>query len=131
MHEELVASTMILSVRDDTPVEVQRMLAYMAQRCDVATLSMVARHFGVSPASASHRLRHYAGASFSELLAEMRMRRAADLLAFGLPVAQIASLCGYADVARFQTAFRRRYGVSPGHWASGGATCGFGVEKAG
>ena len=54
------------------------------------------------------------GASFRQLLAEVRERLAEELLVTGgLPVAEVARRLGYAEVSSFSQAFRRWKGVGP------------------
>ncbi|MCL5777393.1 AraC family transcriptional regulator [Limibaculum sp. FT325] len=74
----------------------------------------LAREAGMSRASFA---RHFAAAYGSgpmELLRELRMRHAADLLAnSGLPVKRIAEQAGFASRSAFARAFTQHSGVSP------------------
>ena len=56
-----------------------------------------------------------AGASFSVRLNELRLRKAADLLARGghQRVSEIAFACGFNDLSYFNRCFRRRFGLTP------------------
>jgi len=47
---------------------------------------------------------------------ELRLRRAADLLAGGESVAEVAEKTGYSDQVALSHAFRRRYGAPPHLW---------------
>jgi AraC family transcriptional regulator of adaptative response / methylphosphotriester-DNA alkyltransferase methyltransferase len=52
--------------------------------------------------------------TFRRHLAEVRMRRAAELLRRGdLPVAEVARRVGYHQPAQFAKAFRRHHGAPP------------------
>lgn len=54
------------------------------------------------------------GLSYSQMLNEVRVRRAADSLTAGdKPIAEIAYDLGYTDASNFTRAFRRQTGVSP------------------
>jgi AraC-like DNA-binding protein len=54
------------------------------------------------------------GIEFRELSNEVRMRRAAEMLAASdLPIATVAARLGYAHTSNFSGAFRARNGVSP------------------
>ena len=54
------------------------------------------------------------GVTYSQLLAETRMRQAATWLEnSGKPIAEIASDLGYQDASNFTRAFRRQAGVAP------------------
>lgn len=56
-----------------------------------------------------------AGASFTMRLNELRLRRAADLLAHGDPrrISDVAFDCGFNDLSYFNRCFRRRFGLTP------------------
>jgi AraC-like DNA-binding protein len=56
-----------------------------------------------------------AGASFSVRLNELRLAKAADLLARGgnQRISEIAFACGFNDLSYFNRCFRRRFGVTP------------------
>lgn len=56
-----------------------------------------------------------AGASFSVRLNELRLRKAADLLARGgnQRIGEIAFACGFNDLSYFNRCFRRRFGLTP------------------
>jgi AraC-like DNA-binding protein len=54
------------------------------------------------------------GLNFSQLLTEVRARRAAGWLeGTDMPIAEIAYALGYTDPSNFTRAFRRQIGVSP------------------
>jgi AraC-like DNA-binding protein len=75
---------------------------------------MVARHLGVSPRYL-HMLFEPEGRSFSEFVADVRLRQAAQMLATAprRRVIDIALDCGFGDVRTFNRAFRRAYGCTP------------------
>jgi AraC-like DNA-binding protein len=56
-----------------------------------------------------------AGASFTMRLNELRLRRAADLLARGdqRRISDVAFECGFNDLSYFNRCFRRRFGLTP------------------
>lgn len=56
------------------------------------------------------------GVTFTEWRSRVRLQAALPLLERGLPVAAVAARVGYGSVNGFGTAFRRRYGRSPGAW---------------
>jgi AraC-like DNA-binding protein len=53
------------------------------------------------------------GVAFEAKLREMRMERAAKLIVPGRPIAEVASLVGYAHANHLRPPFMKRYGVSP------------------
>lgn len=50
-------------------------------------------------------------------LAQYRMKRAAELLAGGHPLASVAIACGYSSEAALTRAFKRHYHVAPGRYS--------------
>jgi AraC-like DNA-binding protein len=55
-----------------------------------------------------------AGAGLTSRLTELRLRKAADLLARGEGrISDIAFTCGFNDLSYFNRCFRRRYGLTP------------------
>jgi AraC-like DNA-binding protein len=55
-----------------------------------------------------------AGASFTTRLNELRLRKAADLLAHREGrISDIAFACGFNDLSYFNRCFRRRFGLTP------------------
>jgi AraC-like DNA-binding protein len=62
-----------------------------------------------------NELLYGAGASFTERLTELRLRRAAERLAGakGGRISDIAFDCGFNDLSYFNRCFRRRFGLTP------------------
>lgn len=55
-----------------------------------------------------------AGAGFTTRLTELRLHKAADLLAHGQGrISDIAFACGFNDLSYFNRCFRRRFGLTP------------------
>ena len=64
-------------------------------------------------------IRRELGKSFSEILLEQRMERAAALLrGTDLSIEDIAAMLGYSNNSNFYKAFREYYHVSPREYAS-------------
>jgi transcriptional regulator GlxA family with amidase domain len=60
--------------------------------------------------------------TFRSYLADVRMRKALDLLRNGrMPVRQVALSVGYRQPAQFAKTFRRHHGAPPSSFRSGGA----------
>jgi AraC-like DNA-binding protein len=77
------------------------------------TLELLAESLGMSGRSLQRCLANQ-GASFTALLGDLRLRRAAEWLQrTDKPVVEIALDLGYTDASNFTRAFRRAIGVSP------------------
>ena len=78
------------------------------------TLEEVARRVATSPRQLRRAFSEVGGTSFSTHLTELRMERAAELLAAGdLPVKEIAREVGYQEASQFTKAFKRRHHATP------------------
>lgn len=61
-----------------------------------------------------NELLYEAGSSFTTRLNELRMRKAADLLAHSTSrISDVAFDCGFNDLSYFNRCFRRRFGLTP------------------
>lgn len=92
----------------------------IAARPAEVTLEGLAERLSYSPSRLSELIRQRTGRTFSQIVGERRMERAAWLLRnAGLPARDVAELVGYESVSSFYKAFRARYGVTPGAYARG------------
>lgn len=120
MHDVLIVSMTRVPVADDADDLVHEVLAFMGQHCESVSLSQLAARFNLHPNTVGNMLKRATGSSFSRLLRSMRVDRAVALLdQGGIPVARVASLCGYDNPASFYRAFREELGVSPRAYGSG------------
>ena len=95
-----------------------RIVQYMSEHSDVVTLKKVAEHFSYHPNYISSLLHKELGRTFSELLLEQRMQKAAVMLkGTDLSVAEIAEILGYSNTSNFHIAFRDHYGKTPRAYA--------------
>ena len=79
-----------------------------------ASLSNVARAYGVSLAYVSECVRAQTGKTYKELLQRHRMETAARLLRRSdLNIQQIIAQVGYENTSYFYRLFHERYGLSP------------------
>ena len=114
MKDVYLVSTVRVSVSDDAPERLERMLAYISQHCDDATLTSVASFFNVHPNTVTGMLKRYTGKTFGAIQREMRMSRALALLNTNeVSVAQVSRLCGYENPSNFYRVFRQTYGMTP------------------
>jgi AraC-like DNA-binding protein len=78
------------------------------------TLGQLADRLGLSIDRTGHVVREEFGVTFSELVANHRLERAAELLTHSdLPIATIALNSGFGDVSSFHRRFKARYGTTP------------------
>lgn len=80
--------------------------------------SSVARVLGLHPNYLSALCTRHGGTSFHRTVEDLRLERAKALLRGdpGLPLAEVARRCGWADAGHFIKVFRRRCGTTPGRW---------------
>ena len=106
-----------LETRGDTVSRdalVQAALQEITQNYREASLSNVARTYGVSLAYVSECVRAQTGRTYKELLQKHRMETAARLLRRSdLNIQQIISQVGYENTSYFYRLFHERYGLSP------------------
>ena len=94
---------------------VQAALQEINQNYREASLSNVARAYGVSLAYVSECVRAQTGRTYKELLQKHRMETAARLLRRSdLNIQQIIAQVGYENTSYFYRLFHERYGLSPG-----------------
>lgn len=92
----------------------QKIVQYIGEHASDVTLKKAAKHFSYHPNYVSGLLRRETGRTFSEILLEQRMTRAACLLrGTPLSIENIAAMLGYRDSSNFYKAFREYYGKSP------------------
>lgn len=78
------------------------------------SIAALARAAGVSREHLTRAFSAHFGASPREAQIALRLDRAAHLLVrTGLPIAEVARLCGFADQFHFSRRFRAAYGASP------------------
>ena len=78
------------------------------------TIERVARACACSASTVSHLFRRHTGRSVKQYVAELRINQAKKLLdTSDLPVQTVASLCGFANINYFSTAFKKTVGLPP------------------
>ncbi|MDM2740123.1 AraC family transcriptional regulator [Citrobacter sp. Cu096] len=94
-------------------LEIVRRLLELSPENDY-TLSALAQRAAMSPSSLRSKFRAAYGCSVFDHLRDCRLERARGYLLEGYSVQQAAWMSGYQHATNFSTAFRRRYGFSPG-----------------
>lgn len=93
---------------------VEAAMREITQNYREASLSSVARTYGVSLAYVSECVRAQTGRTYKELLQKHRLETAARLLRRSdLNIQQIISLVGYENTSYFYRLFHEKYGQSP------------------
>ncbi|MBJ6362478.1 response regulator [Paenibacillus sp. GCM10012307] len=81
------------------------------------SLSLLADRFHINTTYLSELFKRQAGVTFSEYLVQVRIRKAAELLADpNLRLADIAELVGIANASYLSSSFKKLYGVSPNEY---------------
>jgi len=86
---------------------------------DIMNVSVqeLAGRFGWSRRHLSRVFHQHFGTTLAELKMELRLLKAADLLLNpDAKVINVAEACGFNHLGLFNACFKRRFGVSPGHW---------------
>ncbi|WP_420158890.1 helix-turn-helix domain-containing protein [Nocardiopsis sp. CNT-189] len=83
---------------------------------DATTLAVWAERLGVSTRTLTRAFRAETGLGFGGWTAAARVQRAAEMLARGEEVEEVAACVGYRSASAFGVAFRRVTGLSPGRF---------------
>lgn len=87
---------------------------YMSKHLECVSLSLLARNFYVSEGYLSRYFRKETGYTFSHILQEMRMKKAAEMLAkTECSIEKIIFTVGYRDQSIFFRNFKAMYGMTP------------------
>ena len=85
--------------------------------CEKLTLSRLSKLFYMSESSISKHIQDIVGLSFNELLNEMRIAKAVDMLMYSdLNLQDIAESVGYVDASHLLRAFTSRIGTTPNEY---------------
>ncbi len=83
------------------------------------TLHDLAKHLNLSERQTLRCIRRFKRAGFSELLTDMRMSKAREMIETGsLSLNEVATAVGYSSYQGFYNAFVKKYGASPGKFQS-------------
>lgn len=101
----------------------EQMVAWIEANLDDASLAGLSRRFGYHPNYVSALLHRETGHTFSQILLEKRMQRAALLLSnTSLSQEKVAGMAGYRNTSNFYKAFHSYYGMSPRTWKARNAS---------
>ncbi|TDW23912.1 helix-turn-helix domain-containing protein [Kribbella kalugense] len=110
--------------RDRGPLVVDAMQRHLRDNLSrPITVRDVAAAAHLSERHAERLFTQQTGASIMSTLRRLRLELAAQLLLdHSLTITEVARACGYSDVRPFSTAFRRKYGRTPGDHRRAGGT---------
>ena len=94
--------------------EFAEMLIYIQTNYRSVTLEDVSRKFGYSQRQIIRIIRSSTDKTFTQLLTQLRMEKAAALLRTDTPIEKIAAEIGYSSLSGFYQAFSNYYGSTPG-----------------
>jgi len=103
---------------------VKRVSAYLDEHLgESVTLDELSRTVYLSKYYLERQFKQETGVSIYRMLLQKRMIRARNLMRSGLPLTQVALVCGFSEYSGFYKAFRNEYGMSPHAYLSltGGA----------
>ena len=89
-------------------------LEYISDHCDTVDIASLAAHFSYHPKYIPSLIRKHTGQSFTELLTDIRMKKAATLLVqTRTPVSGICEAVGYSNRSWFLRKFKEKYRCTP------------------
>ncbi len=96
--------------------EFSAILTFIQSNYPNAGLSDVAHRFGYSERQITRIIREITGDSYANLVMQLRMRRAAELLGRGVSPEAAAAAAGYENLSSFYRSFARYYHCTPGEF---------------
>lgn len=89
-------------------------IKYMRENLESITLVSLSKHLNQSEAYTSRLIKKETGYTFSYLLRDMRLERAAEMLINSkLNIESISEAVGYLEASRFYKVFKKVYGMTP------------------
>jgi AraC-like DNA-binding protein len=108
------ADMRVNAVGEAQPAAVERARAWLHEHlADEVALEDLAVVAGVSPFHLLRRFRAATGQPPHAYLLRLRLRTARDLLTTGVPPAEVAAACGFADQSHLTRRFKRAFGYTP------------------
>ncbi len=99
---------------DIADINFPAIMSYISSHLEEVTLNSLAKHFHYTPAHLSRLLKQYLGQTFSTLLGDLRLEKAASYLKnTTISIDSIVELLGYYDRSYFNRVFKKKYGCSP------------------
>lgn len=110
-----LAAHMAAEARSDVPdLRVRKAIAWMTQSLDgQPSLGDAAAAVNLSPGRLRHLFVEHTGLPFKAYLLWLRLSRALQGFAGGMPLTQAAHEAGFSDSAHLSRTFRRMFGIAP------------------
>lgn len=103
--------------QDAADINFPAIMSYITAHLEDVTLNSLADHFHYTPAHLSRLLKQYLGQTFSALLGDLRLEKAAAYLKnTSISIDSIVELLGYYDRSYFNRVFKKKYGCSPNEY---------------
>ncbi len=91
-----------------------QIMSYVSSHLGEVSINSLAERFHYTPSYLSKSLKRYLGRSFSSVLAELRLQKAASYLeTTTIAIDSIVELLGYYDRSYFNKVFRKQFGCGP------------------
>ena len=92
-------------------------MSYAEAHCEMITLEALAARYNYSYNYLSAMIKNHYGHSFNEIMAEVKMNKAASLLrSTGLSIGDIAEQTGYQDKSQFHRQFKKKFHQTPAQY---------------
>ena len=102
------------AVSDDTNPLIYEIVHYIdSHLTDIQKLSDIANHFDYSYAYLSRIFSQTMGFTIRDYYSQVRLKKAADMLAEQLPISTVSEKLQFADVPSFCKAFKAQFNVTP------------------
>lgn len=109
-----------------TDSHLQDIISYIYDHYQSVTLNELAEHFHFTTAYCSRLIKSHTGRNFKDLLKDIRLRKAQNmLLTTNAKISDISSHLGYENKESFNRLFKQHYGMSPGAYRESAASAKF------
>lgn len=106
-----------MTVESSSSNLLQNVIEYIQNHICTADLDMLSTQLGYSSRHLARRIAEETGTSFTELLTQIRLQKASDLLAeTDLILEEVARQSGYRNTSGLYKRFQAVYGMSPGEY---------------